>query len=102
MNYQHLPNSGLALMKKQKRNWPGARIVELFKQASLHRKPVENQIILLSMMKNGYFDEIPVEEIPRLAVELEEFANLHFVISWLPLRPRECWKSRKKIGCAHR
>ncbi|MDR1173356.1 MAG: F0F1 ATP synthase subunit alpha [Puniceicoccales bacterium] len=57
----------------------GARIVELFKQASLHPKSVENQIMLLWMMKNGYFDAIPVEKIPTVAVELEEYANLHFV-----------------------
>jgi F-type H+-transporting ATPase subunit alpha len=56
----------------------GARFVELFKQASLRPKPVENQIMLLWMMKNGYLDTIPVEEIPMVAIELEEYANLHF------------------------
>ncbi|MDR1890695.1 MAG: F0F1 ATP synthase subunit alpha [Puniceicoccales bacterium] len=57
----------------------GARIVELFKQTSLRPKSVENQIMLLWMMKNGYFDEIPVEKIPTVAIELEEYASLHFV-----------------------
>ncbi|MDR2737414.1 MAG: F0F1 ATP synthase subunit alpha [Puniceicoccales bacterium] len=56
----------------------GVRIVELFKQPSLHPKPVENQIMLLWAMKNGYFDGFPVEQISTAATELEEYAGLHF------------------------
>jgi F-type H+-transporting ATPase subunit alpha len=55
----------------------GARIVELFKQPSLHPKSVETQITLLWAMKNGYFDGFPVEQIHAAASELEEYAGLH-------------------------
>jgi F-type H+-transporting ATPase subunit alpha len=57
----------------------GARIVELFKQPALKPKSVENQIMMLWAMKNGYFDEIPVENIATSALELEEYASLHCI-----------------------
>jgi F-type H+-transporting ATPase subunit alpha len=56
----------------------GARIVELFKQPAMCPKAVETQIMLLWSMKNGYFDDIPVEDISTAALELEEYAALHF------------------------
>ncbi|MDR1432764.1 MAG: F0F1 ATP synthase subunit alpha [Puniceicoccales bacterium] len=56
----------------------GVRIVELFKQPVLQPKSVENQIMLLWAMKNGYFDEVPVDGIFSAATELEEYAGLHF------------------------
>jgi F-type H+-transporting ATPase subunit alpha len=56
----------------------GARIVELFKQPALQPKAVENQIMLLWAMKNGYFDDIPVEGISTEASDLEGYAALHF------------------------
>jgi F-type H+-transporting ATPase subunit alpha len=56
----------------------GARIVELFKQPSLHPKALENQIMLLWMMKNGYFDEIAIEQVSTSASDLEEYSALHF------------------------
>ncbi|MDE6432270.1 MAG: F0F1 ATP synthase subunit alpha [Opitutales bacterium] len=53
----------------------GARIVELFKQPTLHPKPVENQVLLLWMMKNGYFDNIAVDSISEAAKSLEDLAE---------------------------
>ena len=55
----------------------GARIVELFKQPTLHPKSAEIQILLLWAMKQGYFDTIPVEDIATAALELEEYATIH-------------------------
>lgn len=57
----------------------GSRIVELFKQPTLHPKPVENQVLLLWAMKNGYFDGIPVESISAAAASLEEFAMTNYI-----------------------
>ncbi|MDR1413392.1 MAG: F0F1 ATP synthase subunit alpha [Puniceicoccales bacterium] len=56
----------------------GARIVELFKQPALSPKSIECQIMLLWAMKNGYFDEISIENIPSSAMDLEEYAELHY------------------------
>ncbi len=56
----------------------GVRIVELFKQPTLDPKPVENQILLLWAMKNGYFDSIDVQEMFGAAGSLEKWANDHY------------------------
>ncbi len=56
----------------------GARIVELFKQPTLDPKPVENQILLLWAMKNGYFDSINVQEMFGAAGSLEKWASSHY------------------------
>lgn len=53
----------------------GARIVEMFKQPTLHPKPVENQVLLLWMMKNGYFDNIAVENISEAVDSVEQLAR---------------------------
>jgi F-type H+-transporting ATPase subunit alpha len=56
----------------------GTRIVELFKQPTFRPKPVENQIVLLWAMKNGYFDDIAVTSITKAAESLEDFAETDF------------------------
>ncbi|MDR0428761.1 MAG: hypothetical protein LBG86_01855 [Puniceicoccales bacterium] len=53
----------------------GARIVELFKQPRMATKPVEMQILLLWMMQNGYFDEIPVGETQAQVSALEQWLS---------------------------
>jgi F-type H+-transporting ATPase subunit alpha len=64
--------------KTKKQLARGTRIVELFKQKTFHPKPLENQILLLWAMKNGYFDEVPVESIQPSAESLEDFAETEF------------------------
>ncbi len=56
----------------------GARIVELFKQPVLCPKPVENQVLLLWAIKNGYFDKIEVERVSRSADSLEKLAEIDY------------------------
>ena len=64
--------------KTKKQLARGTRIVELFKQRTFHPKPVENQILLLWAMKNGYFDGVPVDSIAEAAESLENFAEAGF------------------------
>ncbi|MDR1256026.1 MAG: F0F1 ATP synthase subunit alpha [Puniceicoccales bacterium] len=64
--------------KTKKRLARGMRIVELFKQRIFHPKPVENQILLLWAMKNGYFDDAPVNGITNAAESLESYAETSF------------------------
>ncbi|MDR0595842.1 MAG: F0F1 ATP synthase subunit alpha [Puniceicoccales bacterium] len=64
--------------KTKKQLARGMRIVELFKQQTFHPKPVENQILLLWAMKNGYFDDISVDSITDSAGSLENFAETNF------------------------
>ena len=54
----------------------GARIVEIFKQKALHPKSVEQQMLLLWFMKNGYFDNIDAKDVSAAATDLENFAEL--------------------------
>jgi F-type H+-transporting ATPase subunit alpha len=64
--------------KTKKQLARGTRIVELFKQPAFHPKSVENQILLLWAMKNGYFDSILVSSIAKAAASLEDFAETDF------------------------
>jgi F-type H+-transporting ATPase subunit alpha len=64
--------------KTKKQLARGTRIAELFKQPTFHPKPVENQILLLWAMKNGYFDEILVNSVTKAAASLEDFAETDF------------------------
>lgn len=56
----------------------GARIVEMFKQPTMHPKPVEIQVLLLWAMKNGYFDKVEVEDIPTAVESLETLATTRY------------------------
>jgi F-type H+-transporting ATPase subunit alpha len=64
--------------KTKKQLARGTRIVELFKQQTFHPKPVENQILLLWAMKNGYFDEVEADATTGSAESLENFAETNF------------------------
>ncbi|MDR0680080.1 MAG: F0F1 ATP synthase subunit alpha [Puniceicoccales bacterium] len=64
--------------KTKKQLARGMRIVELFKQQTFHPKPIENQILLLWAMKNGYFDDISVDSITDSVGSLENFAETNF------------------------
>lgn len=51
----------------------GVRIVELFKQPQSEPKPVENQILLLWAIQNGFFDPIEVEKVSATVADLEKW-----------------------------
>lgn len=50
----------------------GSRTVELFKQPAYSPKSVEVQVALLWAMQKNYFDDIPVDQITKASVALQE------------------------------
>lgn len=50
----------------------GARLVELLKQGQYQPMPTEHQVVSLYGGTNGFFDELPVEEVGRCEKELIE------------------------------
>ncbi|MCC5790132.1 MAG: F0F1 ATP synthase subunit alpha [Opitutales bacterium] len=53
----------------------GARIVEIFKQSILSPLPMEQQVATLWGIQNGYYDEIPVQEIVSAASSFREYVT---------------------------
>ena len=53
----------------------GARITEILKQGWDEPRPVENQVLLIWTVTNGYFDKIPVDKIKTTEKKLLEFMN---------------------------
>jgi F-type H+-transporting ATPase subunit alpha len=53
----------------------GARLVELLKQPQYQPLAVEDQVVIIWVGTNGYFDEIPVPAITRAAKEYLEFVH---------------------------
>ncbi len=51
----------------------GARVVEVLKQPQFRPFPVEEQVVSLYAVTNGYMDETPVSEISRFEEELTEY-----------------------------
>ena len=51
----------------------GSRIVELFKQTQYNPIPAEQQAAVLWAMKNGMFDDVPVEKVKAFQLGLQEF-----------------------------
>ena len=51
----------------------GEKIVELLKQEQYRPLPVEDQVILIYAVTNGYFDDIPTRDVKRAEVELLRF-----------------------------
>ena len=51
----------------------GARVVELFKQGQYSPIPVEEQVVVLWAMKNGYMDDVPVDRIKEFQAKMQEF-----------------------------
>ncbi len=51
----------------------GARVVELFKQGQYSPLAVEDQVVVLWAMKNGYFDDVPVDRIKECQNKLQEY-----------------------------
>ncbi|MCL6615070.1 MAG: F0F1 ATP synthase subunit alpha, partial [Firmicutes bacterium] len=51
----------------------GEKIVELLKQEQFQPMPVEDQVVLIYAVTNGYFDDVPTREIKKLQAELLRF-----------------------------
>ncbi|MGE5598529.1 MAG: F0F1 ATP synthase subunit alpha [Bacteroidota bacterium] len=51
----------------------GEKIVELLKQEQYHPMPVEDQVVLIFAVTNGYFDDVPTREVKRVQEELLRF-----------------------------
>ena len=51
----------------------GARVVELFKQGQYSPIAVEEQVAVLWAMKNGYFDDVPVDRVKEFQTKMQEF-----------------------------
>jgi len=51
----------------------GDRVVELFKQPATNPKPTEIQITLLWAMQNGFFAEVPVKQITKASLSLQDY-----------------------------
>lgn len=56
----------------------GARLMEIMKQAQYSPSPVQEQIVSIWAVTNGYTDELPVEHVRRFETELIDFVrNAH-------------------------
>lgn len=53
----------------------GSRLVEVLKQGEHHSWSVEDQIVTIYLASNGYYDEVPVEEVRRFEEQL--MSELH-------------------------
>ena len=51
----------------------GARVVEVLKQPQYAPVPVEEQVLAIYAVTNGFMDSVPVEDIQRFEVELREW-----------------------------
>jgi F-type H+-transporting ATPase subunit alpha len=51
----------------------GARIVEVFKQAQYQPVSVEQQVIIMWATQNGYFDDVPVDNILATKAKLLDY-----------------------------
>ena len=51
----------------------GSRIVELFKQKQYNPMPVEEQVVVLWTIQNGYMDDVPVDRVKELQTKLQEY-----------------------------
>jgi F-type H+-transporting ATPase subunit alpha len=56
----------------------GARLVELLKQPQYQPLAVEQQVVSLYAGTNGYFDDVPVQDIRRAEEELHRFMSTRF------------------------
>jgi F-type H+-transporting ATPase subunit alpha len=53
----------------------GQRLTEILKQPNLNPMPVENQVVSIFALNNGYFDGFDIKEIKKKEQELIEFVN---------------------------
>ncbi|MFA5062028.1 MAG: F0F1 ATP synthase subunit alpha [Patescibacteria group bacterium] len=53
----------------------GQRITELLKQPQYQPVPVENQVVAIYAVNNGYFDSVEVKDVPVAEKKLADFMN---------------------------
>ena len=53
----------------------GRRVVEVLKQPQFVPVPVQEQVLVLYAVTEGYMDDIPVEDVHRFEIELREYFN---------------------------
>jgi len=53
----------------------GKRIMEVFKQPEYNPIPIEIQVAVLWLVKNGYLDSIPVDRVKEYQAQVTEFLN---------------------------
>ncbi len=53
----------------------GSRLMEIMKQAQYSPVPVEEQIVAIWAVTNGYMDELPVEDVKRFESELLDYVR---------------------------
>ncbi len=51
----------------------GRRVVEVLKQPQFVPVPVEEQVVAIYAVTNGFMDEVPVEEVQRFEAELRDY-----------------------------
>jgi len=51
----------------------GRRVVEVLKQPQYDPVPVQDQVLSIFAVTNGYMDEVPVEDVARFEGELREY-----------------------------
>jgi F-type H+-transporting ATPase subunit alpha len=56
----------------------GARVVEVLKQPQYRPVPVEDQVVALYAVTNGYFDDVDVPEVRRFERELIDFVHVRY------------------------
>ncbi|MFO7446101.1 MAG: F0F1 ATP synthase subunit alpha [Ignavibacteriaceae bacterium] len=56
----------------------GARLVELLKQGQYSPSPVERQVVSIYLGTNGYFDEIPVNQVKKFEKEFLEYVEVKY------------------------
>ena len=56
----------------------GSRLVELLKQGQYVPVPVEKQVVAIFLGTNGYFDEIPLDQVDRFEREFLEMMDMKY------------------------
>jgi F-type H+-transporting ATPase subunit alpha len=56
----------------------GARVVEVLKQPQYAPVPVEEQVLAIFAVTNGYMDEVPVRDVQRFEVEMRDFFKTRY------------------------
>lgn len=67
----------------------GKRAVEVLKQPQFEPMPVEDQVMILYALVNGYIDEVPVESVDRFEAEFLAFVRARF--GEIPKAIAETW-----------
>src|SRR5215468_6623234 len=53
----------------------GKRIIEIFKQQQYSPMPVEVQVAVVSLVQNGYVDDVPIERVKEFQAKFTEFLS---------------------------